>query len=45
MFVSMMESFIEKINEKNGVPNISSAWEAIVQNECITAMDEAKDLY
>lgn len=34
MFVSMVESFVEKINEKHGIPSIATAWEAIVEKEC-----------
>jgi hypothetical protein len=32
MFVSMAESFVKKLNEKDGVPSISSAWEHITEN-------------
>lgn len=45
MFCSMIHSFIEKINEKNGVPSISSAWENIVENECIAGYNLAIDIY
>ncbi|KRX10023.1 P-loop containing nucleoside triphosphate hydrolase [Pseudocohnilembus persalinus] len=45
MFVTMIESFVEKINEENGVPSIASAWESIVENECVQAKKEAETLY
>ncbi|EAS06098.2 amine-terminal domain guanylate-binding protein (macronuclear) [Tetrahymena thermophila SB210] len=35
MMISMIETFINNINHKEGIPNIQSAWENIVQNECI----------
>ncbi|KAL4433549.1 hypothetical protein ABPG74_002946 [Tetrahymena malaccensis] len=35
MMISMIETFINNINHKDGIPNIQSAWENIVQNECI----------
>ena len=30
---------------KKGVPSIASAWESIVENECVEAKKEAENLY
>ncbi len=35
MMVSMIDTFVNNINHKDGIPNIYSAWENIVQNECM----------
>ncbi len=40
----MIKSFVDKINKK-GIPNIESAWESIVDNECFHALEKAQDLY
>lgn len=37
MMCSMIETFVNNINHKDGKPNIHSAWENIVLNECIVA--------
>lgn len=34
---SMIETFVNNINDKGGVPNIESAWDNIVLNECVVA--------
>ena len=33
MFCEMIENYINVLN-RGGVPNISTAWEHIVENEC-----------
>ena len=45
MFCNMITNYVEKINDKNGVPNISSAWESIVENEYIIAFNQAIEEY
>lgn len=44
MFCAMTKNFIEAINE-GGVPNISSAWEFIVENECSDLYQDAANNY
>lgn len=44
MFCNMMRSFVEAIN-KGAIPNISSAWDFILENECISAHNDALELY
>lgn len=44
MFCSMLTNYIESINA-NGVPNIASAWEYIIENECVGAYNDAIELY
>lgn len=44
MYILMAKSFVEKINQ-NKSPNIQTAWESIMENECITALNEARDVY
>jgi len=35
MACHMIENYVFKINEDGAVPNITSAWMSIVENECI----------
>ncbi|KAM3128779.1 hypothetical protein pb186bvf_019127 [Paramecium bursaria] len=44
MFCEMIENYINVLN-RGGVPNISTAWEHIVENECQFGFDQAKLLY
>ena len=44
MMASMLVKYIEVLN-RGGVPNISSAWEHILENECINAYTQSLDLY
>lgn len=44
MFCNMIRNFVEAIN-KGAIPNISSAWEFILENECISAHNDALELY
>lgn len=44
MFCNMMRCFVEAIN-KGAIPNISSAWDFILENECISAHNDAIELY
>ena len=44
MFCSMIRNFVEAIN-KGGIPNIASAWDFILENECISAYNDALELY
>jgi len=40
----MVKSYINAINN-GGIPNISNAWEIIMENECITAYKKAVNSY
>ena len=44
MYVQMCESYCEAIN-KGGAPNIQSAWDNILENECNMALKEAIKKY
>lgn len=45
MICSMVETFVDNINHKDGIPNIGSAWENIVLNECIVAQQVSLHLF
>jgi hypothetical protein len=36
MYIEMVKNYINSINN-GGIPNISNAWEVIIENECIDA--------
>lgn len=44
MYIEMVKSYITAINN-GGIPNISNAWEIIMENECITAYKKAVSSY
>jgi len=44
MFCNMIRNFVEAIN-RGAIPNISSAWDFILENECINAHNDALELY
>ena len=44
MFCSMIEKYIDAINN-GGVPTISTAWEYVLESECINAYNEAIEIY
>ena len=45
MLLSMAESFVQKMNEKDGIPSIQSAWEHITENQVLAALEQAKEIY
>lgn len=44
MYCNMLQNYVESINH-DGVPNIASAWEYILENECIAAYNDSLQLY
>lgn len=44
MYVNMCENFVDAIN-KGSVPVIQNAWENILENECIEALNEGINVY
>mmetsp|Transcript_868 Transcript_868/g.789 ORF Transcript_868/g.789 Transcript_868/m.789 type:complete len:128 (-) Transcript_868:755-1138(-) len=44
MYVAMVKKYVDAINEGQ-VPNISTAWEHLMENEALAAYDEAIQLY
>jgi len=44
MYVSMLQKYIEAINS-GSVPNISTAWDHLVENECREAYEQSAELY
>ena len=44
MFCNMIRSFVESIN-RGAIPNIASAWDFILENECMSAHGDALELY
>jgi hypothetical protein len=44
MFCSLLECYIDKINS-TGVPNLESAWEAIINKECELGLRDAIAAY
>ena len=39
MYLSMVKSYVNSINS-GGVPNISNAWESIMENQCILVYNQ-----
>lgn len=44
MYIAMVEKYVEAINQ-GSVPNISSAWDHLVENECRQAYEESVEDY
>ncbi|CAD8061518.1 unnamed protein product [Paramecium sonneborni] len=44
MFCAMLDNYIEVIN-RGGVPNIDTAWDSILENECAQGFDQAQKNY
>lgn len=44
MFCSMLDNYISVIN-RGGVPNLETAWDSIVRNECAQGFEIAKKNY
>lgn len=44
MYVKMLEEYIKSINS-GAVPVIQSAWQSVLENECIVACENAKKIY
>jgi len=44
MYIAMVNQYIDAINQ-GSVPNISSAWDHLVENECREAFEQSVELY
>ncbi|EGR32496.1 hypothetical protein IMG5_080950, partial [Ichthyophthirius multifiliis] len=45
MFASLLQIYVQQINEKGGVPNIQNAWDNIMERECQKSYEECIQAY
>ena len=45
ILASLIKKYVDQINEKNGVPDIQSAWENIMEGEAQVSYEKAMQLY